>query len=93
MQGDALADALGGTDELALELLCERALERKTYGKVLADNANIQDWIAQCRIEIDQARLLVLHAAWRMDKAGPKAARVDVSAIKVVAAGLQTTLN
>lgn len=81
-----------GQCELALELMCERALERKTYGKALADNANIQDWIAKSRIEIDKARLLVLHAAWRMDKDGPKAARIDVSAIKVVAAELQTTV-
>lgn len=79
-----------GQCELALELLCDRALERKTFGKALAENANIQDWIAQSRMEIDQARLLMLHAAWKMDRDGAKAARVDVSAIKVTAARLQT---
>ena len=79
-----------GQCELALELMAERALERKTFGKMLADNANIQDWIAHSRLEIDQARLLVLHAAWRIDNDGAKAAHVDVSAIKVVAAQLQT---
>ena len=79
-----------GQCELALELLCDRALERKTFGKTLADNANIQDWIAQSRMEIDQARLLMLHAAWKMDREGANAARVDVSAIKVTAARLQT---
>lgn len=79
-----------GQCELALELMVERALERKAFGKQLADFANIQDWIAESRIEIDQARLLVLQAAWRMDQEGNKAARVDVSAIKVVAPRLQT---
>jgi len=51
---------------------------------------HIQDWIAESRVEIDQARLLVLRAAWAMDKFGNKAARTDVSAIKLVAARLQT---
>jgi len=81
-----------GQCELALEMMCDRALERKTFGRPLADRANIQDWIAQSRFEIDQARLLMLRAAWRMDREGARAARVDVSAIKVVAARLQTTV-
>jgi acyl-CoA dehydrogenase len=79
-----------GQCELALELMCERALERKTFGRYLADYSNVQDWIAHSRVEIDQARLLVLRAAWLMDRAGNQAARVDVSAIKLVAALLQT---
>lgn len=79
-----------GQCEVALDLMCERALERKAFGKHLAEFANIQDWIAESRIEIDQARLLVLKAAHRMDREGNAAARVDVSAIKVVAARLQT---
>ena len=79
-----------GQCELALELMCERALERKTFGKIIADNANIQEWIAHSRLEIDQARLLVLRAAWKIDQQGAKAAHLDVSAIKVVAAQLQT---
>ncbi len=79
-----------GQCEIALELMCERALERRTFGRHLAEFANIQDWIAASRIEIDQARLLVLRAAWLMDKAGNAAARIDVSAIKVVAGQLQT---
>ncbi|MDF2232882.1 acyl-CoA dehydrogenase family protein [Albimonas sp. CAU 1670] len=82
-----------GQCELALELMCERALERKTFGRPLADRANIQDWIAEARFDIDQARLLMLRAAWKMDKEGAKAARVDVSAIKVVAARLQTGIT
>ena len=79
-----------GQCKLALELMCERALERKTFGKTIADNANIQEWIAHSRLEIDQARLLVLRAAWKIDQQGAKAAHLDVSAIKVVAAQLQT---
>ena len=79
-----------GQCELALELMAERALERMAFGKHLSDFANVQDWIAMSRIEIDQARLLVLRAAWRMDVEGNAAARTDVSAIKVVAAQLQT---
>ncbi len=79
-----------GQCELALELMTERALERMAFGKHLSDFANVQDWIAWSRVEIDQARLLVLRAAWRMDVEGNAAARTDVSAIKVVAARLQT---
>lgn len=79
-----------GQCEVALELMCDRALERRAFGRHLADYANVQDWIAESRIEIDMARLLCLQAADKMDKHGNKAARVDVSAIKVVAARLQT---
>ncbi|MBL8317972.1 MAG: acyl-CoA dehydrogenase family protein, partial [Burkholderiaceae bacterium] len=79
-----------GQCEVALELMCERALGRRTFGRAIADFANVQDWIAESRVEIDQARLLVLRAAWLMDKAGNQAARIDVSAIKLVAARLQT---
>ena len=79
-----------GQCELALELMVARAKSRSAFGGKLSDFANIQDWIAESRIEIDQARLLTLKAAWTMDKLGNKAARTDVSAIKVVAARLQT---
>jgi acyl-CoA dehydrogenase len=79
-----------GQCELAMELMCERALTRRAFGKHLADFANVQDWIAWSRVEIDQARLLVLQAAWKMDTWGNKSAHVDVSAIKLVAARLQT---
>lgn len=81
-----------GQCELALDLMCDRALSRKTFGKMLSENANIRDWIAQSRFEIDQARLLMLQTAWKMDREGVKSARVDVSAIKVVAARLQTSV-
>jgi len=79
-----------GQCELALELMCERALERRTFGMRVGDFANVQDWIAHSRLEIDQARLLVLRAAWKMDHEGHAAARVDASAIKLVTAQLQT---
>jgi len=79
-----------GQCELAMELMCERALTRRAFGESLSAFSNVQDWIAHSRVEIDQARLLVLHAAWKMDTFGNKAAHVDVSAIKLVAAQLQT---
>ncbi|MDP2262233.1 MAG: acyl-CoA dehydrogenase family protein [Hydrogenophaga sp.] len=82
-----------GQCELALELAAERALERRSFGRALADHANVQDWLAQSRIEIDQARLLVLRCAWVLDhphKVPPSALRAQVAAIKVVAAGLQS---
>jgi len=80
-----------GQCELALELACDRALERRSFGKVLADQANVQEWIAQSRLEIDQARLLVLRAAWSLDQPErPADWRSQVAAIKVVAARLQT---
>jgi acyl-CoA dehydrogenase len=72
--------------------MCERALERRPFGKYLSDFAIIQDWIANSRLEIDQARLLVLRAAWLMNQRGNQAARVDVSAIKLVAAQSQTRI-
>src|SRR5450830_1629399 len=85
-----------GQCELALAMLCERTLERHAFGKYLADFANVQEWIAESRLEIDQARLLVLRAAWRLDQAAladpqnRSQSRVDVAAIKVVTARLQT---
>jgi acyl-CoA dehydrogenase len=79
-----------GQCELALELMSERAQERRAFGQSLASFSNVQDWIAHSRLEIDQARLLVLRAAWRLDHEGPAAVKADVSAIKVVTAQLQT---
>ena len=64
-----------GQCELALELMSARALERRAFGRALGDFANVQDWIAHSRVEIDQARLLVLRAAWRIDTQGTAAAR------------------
>ena len=72
-----------GAAERALELMCLRALDRVAFGGPLADKGVVQSVIADSRIEIDQARLLTLHAAWLMDTAGNKAARGAISAIKV----------
>lgn len=83
-----------GQCELALELATERALERRSFGAYLSDYSNVQQWIAESRIEIDQARLLVLRVAWMLDQANPDADLVksQVAAIKVVAARLQTNV-
>jgi acyl-CoA dehydrogenase len=72
-----------GMAERAYELMCARALSRTTFGKRLAEHGVVQDQIAESRIEIEQARLLVLKAAWLMDTAGNKAARMEIAAIKV----------
>ena len=62
-----------------------RRLARVTFGKPVATRANVQDWIAESRIEIEMARLLTLKAAWLMDTVGNKHARTEISAIKVAA--------
>ena len=74
-----------GAAERALERLCERAVLRVAFGKRLADLGGNRDIIANCRMEIDQARLLTLRAAWALDTLGTFGALVDISAIKVVA--------
>ncbi len=74
-----------GAAERALELMCARAASRVTFGQPVSERANIQDWIAESRIEIEMARLLTLRAAWLMDTVGNKAARTEISAIKVAA--------
>jgi len=74
-----------GAAERALELMCERAASRVTFGQPIAERANVQDWIAESRIEIDMARLLTLKAAWLMDTVGNKHARTEIAAIKVAA--------
>lgn len=83
-----------GQCELALEMAIERAHERKVFGKYLSDQSNIQDWIAESRLEIDQARLLVLKVAWMLDQTGFSVdeLRASVSGIKVIAARLHTNV-
>ena len=81
-----------GQCELALELMCERAAERKSFGRYLHQHANIGDWIARSRIEIDQARLLVLKAAWLIDRHGVKAAAREVAMIKALVPSVQTAV-
>jgi acyl-CoA dehydrogenase len=81
-----------GLAEKALELMCQRAQVRSPFGKPLAEQGVIQDRIAESRIEIEQARLLTMKAAWLMDTVGNKGARFEIAAIKVVAARVATTV-
>jgi acyl-CoA dehydrogenase len=74
-----------GMAERALELMCKRAQSRVAFGKPISDNANIRDWIAEARIEIEMIRLLTLKAAYLMDTVGNKAAQTEIAAIKVAA--------
>ena len=77
-----------GTAERAIELMCRRANERETFGGKLAEKQFVQDFVAKSRMEVDQARLLTLKAAWQMDTEGKRAARQAISMIKVVAANV-----
>jgi acyl-CoA dehydrogenase len=77
-----------GAAERALELMCGRARERVTFGQPLAERANVQDWVAESRIEIEMARALTLRTAWMIDAHGAKAARTEIAAIKVAVPGV-----
>jgi acyl-CoA dehydrogenase len=68
--------------------MCHRAVDRTAFGGPLAEKQFVQDFIARSRMEIDGARLMVLHAAWKMDTEGKRAARQEISMIKVVAANV-----
>jgi acyl-CoA dehydrogenase len=72
-----------GSAERALEAMCRRAQSRVAFGKLLAEQGVIQNWIAESRIDIEQARLLTLKTAWLMDTVGNKGARTEIAAIKV----------
>ena len=74
-----------GMAERALETMCRRAQSRTPFGKTIAEQGVTHHWIAESRMEIDQARLLTLHAARMMDEVGNKAARAEIAMIKVVA--------
>jgi acyl-CoA dehydrogenase len=73
-----------GAAERALELMCRRATSRVAFGKTLAEQGVIQDWIAESRVRIEQARLLVLKTAWLMDTVGNKGAHSEIQAIKII---------
>jgi acyl-CoA dehydrogenase len=73
-----------GAAERALELMCQRAISRTAFGKTLAEQGVVQDWIAESRVRIEQARLLVLKTAWLMDTEGNKGAHTEIQAIKIV---------
>ena len=79
-----------GVAERALALMCQRAKQRVAFGKPLSDNDVTQERIAQARIEIDRARLLVLHAAWMMDTSGNKAAQQAIAEIKIAVPEMTT---
>jgi acyl-CoA dehydrogenase len=73
-----------GMAERALELMCRRVTDRVAFGRPLAEQGVIQEWIAESRVRIEQARLLVLKTAWLMDTAGNKGAHSEIQAIKIV---------
>jgi acyl-CoA dehydrogenase len=73
-----------GLAERALELMCERAKARVAFGRTIAEQGVIRQWIAEARLAIEQARLLVLKTAWMMDEVGNKAARREIAMIKAV---------
>jgi acyl-CoA dehydrogenase len=74
-----------GAAERAFEIMCRHANSRKAFGSTLGEKQFVQEWIASSRMEIDQARLLTLYAAWKMDTYDKKVARQEISMIKVVA--------
>jgi acyl-CoA dehydrogenase len=79
-----------GMAERAYDLMCERVLSREAFGKPIAAQGVVQDWIARSRIWIEQTRLLVLKTAWLMDTVGNRGAAVEISAIKVAVPEMAT---
>ena len=77
-----------GLAERALEMMCKRLVDRTAFGKSLADQGVMVERIANSRIQIDQVRLLILHAAWKMDRVGNKESRKEIAEIKVAAAAM-----
>lgn len=81
-----------GQAELALELMCERAAERRTFGRYLHQHGSVADMIALSRMEIEQARLLVLKTAWMIDRHGAKGALREIAMIKAIVPRMHTTV-
>ncbi len=81
-----------GQCELALELMVERASERKTFGRYLHQHGQVAEWIALSRIEIEQARLLVLKAAWLLDMGDNRSASKEVAMIKAIVPRVQVAV-
>jgi acyl-CoA dehydrogenase len=81
-----------GAAERCLDLMVQRSQARTAFGRALSEQGVIREWIADARIEIEQARLLVLKTAWMIDNVGAKAARTEIAAIKVVAPAVLTRI-
>jgi acyl-CoA dehydrogenase len=79
-----------GAAERCLDLMVQRSQARVAFGRPLSDQGVVQEWIAEARIRIEQARLLVLKTAWLIDRSGTKGARTEIAAIKVVAPSVLT---
>ncbi|MGH9021001.1 MAG: acyl-CoA dehydrogenase family protein, partial [Acidimicrobiales bacterium] len=77
-----------GQSQRAFDMMCERALSRFTHGSLLAEKGTIQTWIADSAAEMHAARLMTLHAAWKMDQEGAAAARVEIAMIKYYGASV-----
>ena len=72
-----------GTAERAIEMMCQRASARVAFGKPIADQGVVRDWIAESRVRVEQLRLLILKTAWLMDTAGNRGAHTEIQAIKI----------
>jgi len=81
-----------GAAQYALELMCKRATSRVAFGKTIAEQGIVQDWITTSQLEIEQARLLTLKAAWMIDTLGKKAAQKEIAMIKIVAPQMLTNV-
>jgi len=77
-----------GQSQRAFDMMCERALSRYTHGSLLAEKQTVQNWIADSKAEMHAARLMTLHAAWKMDQVGASASRDEIAMIKYYGAGV-----
>ena len=81
-----------GATEVAIKLMVDRAKERKSFGKYLHQHGVVAEWIAKARVNVEQARLMTLKAAWMIDKFGPKESQKEIAIIKVIAPELLTSV-